>query len=568
MELVCVAAVCVCLSLAVMGRISGNGLALAGLGHGNQDRRNAARKRAWEAANAVPDQPARVLSRLADDSLSGAPDEMAVAETADDGAGMITGRVEESAAEDRAAARAAGPEMKLIVDGLCLDTLRFPAHLGDGAAEEEGRSWLDITRLRRADDGGPCLREALLVALDWARDPEGKGRPGARQRLTLVLPIRHLPLQAFRAYARELELFTALVLRRYPDVVAAFEIGNEDWDLDSPDEYAAKARMVIGALETAMDALNLHSARRPDIMVQRPLPPTPPSGRDDHGAVSRVSRNALQAALAARKAHSLQGLRAVDTSFTTEYGAIEITAHEGEDRLVAYVRSRLDHPIRLDVDFASLLPWAPARAEALRIGAAPSGAAHPSVSHSVRAGNALHLAQPAPTAQPWALDVVEMDGPLLDVELAPFEAVEVTFLLGDGGDIHPDTVRRSMRLLDGGNAGHGRSSVQKDRVLRAETTEDDQLIGEAQPDEMIGWIGADRFVFGKTAGTTPGPVIRNFIPGQDVIDLVLPGLSARDIALADHEDGVMVQAGDHARFLLDGVLSSRQVDVQRDFRVL
>ncbi|MGI3165416.1 hypothetical protein [Pseudooceanicola sp. 200-1SW] len=531
--------------------MSGNGWALAGLGRGVQDRRNAARKRAWEAATARPDAPAQSLARLAGDEGLRA----CVAETGQEGVVM------------KATAKPSGPEMKLIVDGLCLDTLRFPAHLGDGASEDESRSWLDITRLRRADDGVPRLRDALLVALDWARDPEGNGRPEARQRLTLVIPTLHLPLEHYRAYARELELFTALVLRRYRDVVAAFEIGNEEFDLIEPEEYAAKARMAIRALETGMEALNLRAGERPDILLQMPLPPKPPAGRDDRLGSPRAAERAMQAALAARMGGNLAGTRAVATRFTAEEGAVEISAHEEAGRLVAYVRSRLDHPVQIDVDFAALLPGAPLSVEALRIGAATE-AARPAAPRAQRVGNTLRLARPQAEAQPWALETVEMDGTLLDVELAPYEAVEVTFLLGDGSTAAAG--RPPMRLLAGGQSGQGPRAPRNSDQTSTARAASQGLVGAPQPDEMIGWVGADKFVFGKAAAgaQASGPVVRNFHPGKDVIELVLPGLSVGDIALTDHADGVMVQAGDHARFLLDGVPSVRQIDVQRDFRVL
>lgn len=436
--------------------------------------------------------------------------------------------------------------MKLVVDGLCLETLRFPAALGDGPAETEGRDWLDITRLRRSDDGAPRLGEELLVALDWARDPEGTG--GSAQKLTLVIPVRHVPLARFAAHARQIELFAALVLRTAGDAVLAFEIGNEDWNEEGAGDYAAKARMVIAALEAAMDALDLREAERPQIMVQFALPPRPPFARDDAPSAERLIGRGLQA----RKAEILGGARAIETSYTVEDGAVEITAYEDAGRVVAYVRSRLDAPLSLDVDFKGLVPaWQMVTAR--RIGLAERAPV-------MRRGNLLRLAVPVEEAEGWALSPVRMEDGLLDVDLAPHEAIEVIFHLST--EIGQAASRAPMRLVDGGNRGGPAP-----RRTPATSHRSERLAGTPQPDEMIGWIGEDVFIFGARCDET-GPVVRDFTPGRDVIDLVLPGLSAADLRLRDHAGGVLVEAGPDARFLLGGAFSAAQIDVTRDIRIL
>ncbi|PJE28780.1 hypothetical protein SAMN06297129_1382 [Pseudooceanicola antarcticus] len=484
------------------------------------------RKRAWERATARPEPVCR------------------------QGGAEVDAPVPASAGGSRPAE---APNMMLVVEGLCLDTHRFPAELGDGSAETEGRDWLDITRLRRGPDGVPRLSEELLVALDWARDPEGLGQAGTSEALTLVIPVRHVPLADYAAYARELALFAALVLRRAGGQVRAFEIGTADWTEIGAGEYATKARMVIAALEGAMDAMDLRGGARPEILVQFPLPPRPPCARDETPAADRAIGKGLEA----RKAEVLGAARAIDTRFTAEDGAVEISAFEDEGRVVAYVRSRVATPLALDVDFSDLVPsWQ--MVQARRIGLAGGSARR---GGAMRQGNVMRLSAPVTEAEGWALSMVEMDDGLLDVELAPFEAVEVVFHLSA-----TSSEAQQMRLVDGGQSSFDTARDPR-RGSAATGREGGGLKGSPQPDEMIGWIGEDVFVFGQDCDET-GPVIRDFAPGRDVIDLVLPGLSASDLRLRDHAEGVLIEAGPDARFLLGGLLRAEQIDLSRDIRVL
>ena len=227
---------------------------------------------------------------------------------------------------------------------------------------------------------------------------------------------------------------------------------------------------------------------------------------------------------------------------------------------MAYVRSRVATPLALDVDFLGLVPaWQ--MVQARRIGLAGS-ALHGAGLR--RRGNVMRISVPALDAEGWSLSPVEMDDGLLDVELAPYEAIEVVFhLSSSAGAAGPD---QQMRLVDGGQSDFDTARDPR-RGAASTARSGDGLKGRPQPDEMIGWIGEDVFVFGQKCDAT-GPVIRDFAPGRDVIDLVLPGLSAADLRLHDHEDGVLIEAGPDARFLLGGLLRASQIDLSRDIRVL
>ena len=144
---------------------------------------------------------------------------------------------------------------------LGINHLRFPAGQGDNLnPASEGVDWLNIVTLENG-----ALRPELTVFLDWCAAQGIKA--------TLVLPTKHLPTEAYSAFAEDIREFASLVLDEYADVVDAFEIGNEYWAIGET-AYAAHANMAIDAIAKGAADAGVALADLPDILVQMATPNT------------------------------------------------------------------------------------------------------------------------------------------------------------------------------------------------------------------------------------------------------------------------------------------------------
>lgn len=158
------------------------------------------------------------------------------------------------------------------MEELDIDHIRFPAGQGDGPAETEGEAWLNIVDLEYAEDGTVSLGEEVTRLLDWAQDPDGDGDTSDAVKVTLVIPTQHLSLEEYEEFGEEIELFSQLVSEQYPDVVAAFEVGNEYWSSLGETEYGAKANIAIKALAQGMENAGLEGEDQADIIAQMATP--------------------------------------------------------------------------------------------------------------------------------------------------------------------------------------------------------------------------------------------------------------------------------------------------------
>ena len=111
---------------------------------------------------------------------------------------------------------------------------------------------------------GGALRAELVNFLDWCRAETAAGMP---VKATLVLPTKHLDAEAYKAFAAEIEVFAKTVMQGYGDVIAAFQIGNEYWEMGET-AYGIKASLGAEALERGMSAAGYAPAFQPDILVQ------------------------------------------------------------------------------------------------------------------------------------------------------------------------------------------------------------------------------------------------------------------------------------------------------------
>ena len=155
---------------------------------------------------------------------------------------------------------------------LDIDHIRFPAGQGDGPAETEGEGWLNVVDLDYAEDGSVSLGEEVTRLLDWAQDPNGDGDTSDAVQVTLVIPTQHLSLEEYEAFGEEIEIFAQLVSEQYPDVIAAFEVGNEYWASIGETEYGTKANIAIKALAQGMENAGLEGEDQADIIAQMATP--------------------------------------------------------------------------------------------------------------------------------------------------------------------------------------------------------------------------------------------------------------------------------------------------------
>lgn len=172
--------------------------------------------------------------------------------------------------------------MEEAIDDLDITSIRYPAGQGDGTAETEGVSWINIVDLDYDEDGNASLSEELTAMLDYARDPNGDGDTSDALSVTLVIPTQNMTLEEYEEFADDLETFSQLVMENYGDVVQAFEVGNEYWSTMGEAEYGAKANIAIKALADGMEAAGYAAEDQPDIIVQMATP----TGESDYNAES------------------------------------------------------------------------------------------------------------------------------------------------------------------------------------------------------------------------------------------------------------------------------------------
>jgi|GEM_PF-546776 len=94
---------------------------------------------------------------------------------------------------------------------------------------------------------------------------------------------------------------------------------------------------------------------------------------------------------------------------------------------------------------------------------------------------------------------------------------------------------------------------------------DDSVVGGPGADTVTGWFGAD--IFALAGGDlTGGDVVTDFTPGEDVIEVDLPGIAGlSDVSFVAGEDGITVRFGSEGSLLLQGDLRIADVNAARNF---
>ncbi len=93
----------------------------------------------------------------------------------------------------------------------------------------------------------------------------------------------------------------------------------------------------------------------------------------------------------------------------------------------------------------------------------------------------------------------------------------------------------------------------------------DSLSGGSGADTLTGWSGRDIFVL-EEGDLTGGDVITDFTPGEDVIEVDLPGIDGlADVSFVAGEAGILVTFGAQGSLLLQGDLRIADVNAARNF---
>ena len=139
------------------------------------------------------------------------------------------------------------------------------------------------------------LRSELVNFLDWC---VAQNAAGTATQATLIIPTKHLSAQDYQAFAAEIEVFAKTVMQTYGDVIAAFQIGNEYWEMGET-AYGIKASLGAEAVERGMTAAGYVAEGQPDILVQMgtagndgsEFPATP--GVSDFAARNKAANNQI-----------------------------------------------------------------------------------------------------------------------------------------------------------------------------------------------------------------------------------------------------------------------------------
>lgn len=151
-------------------------------------------------------------------------------------------------------------------DALGIEHVRFPAGQGDPLAGlEDGKDWLDVTKLVPDGTGGTDLRPELTDMLDWARANDAQ--------VTLVVTTRLMSVSEYAEFVDDrITPFAEKAMREYGDVIEAFEVGNEYWATMNETTYGQKADLAALGLRDGMLAAGLSDAEQADIIVQMATP--------------------------------------------------------------------------------------------------------------------------------------------------------------------------------------------------------------------------------------------------------------------------------------------------------
>ncbi|MBB4176203.1 hypothetical protein GGR93_004011, partial [Sulfitobacter noctilucicola] len=154
------------------------------------------------------------------------------------------------------------------------------------------------------------LRPELVNFLEWCVAQNASGSP---TQATLIIPTKQITTEDYAAFAAQIETFVTLVMQQYGDVISAFQIGNEYWEMGET-AYGIKASLGTEAAERGMIAAGYGSDTQPDILVQMgtagnegsEFPATP--GVSDFAARNAAANNQIIDQLSDRALDAIDGV--------------------------------------------------------------------------------------------------------------------------------------------------------------------------------------------------------------------------------------------------------------------
>ncbi|MFC6636060.1 DUF4214 domain-containing protein [Sulfitobacter sp. JBTF-M27] len=159
-------------------------------------------------------------------------------------------------------------EYEAAADALGVQNIRFgggQADLDPDKPNDAGDLPIDgVSSINIVEMDGGALRPELVNFLEWCAATEGTNQP---VKTTLIIPTKHLTSEEYVAFADEIEVFVTKVMAEYGDVIAAFQIGNEHWEMGET-AYGIKASIGAEAIEKGMLAAGVSIDNQPDILVQ------------------------------------------------------------------------------------------------------------------------------------------------------------------------------------------------------------------------------------------------------------------------------------------------------------
>lgn len=235
--------------------------------------------------------------------------------------------------------------MAASTDALGISHVRFPAGRGDHAdAALEGTEWLNIVAMPEGR-----LRPELTEFLDWCVTTGSKA--------TLVIPTKFLDAAAYATFGDDIRAFAEAVLSEFGEIVEAFEIGNEYWEMGET-AYAAKANIALDALDKGAADAGIGPGDRPDLLVQMA---TPNTGSEFHvnapgmAAIGYTQRldMANNRIIDLLSEHSKVLIDGVIEHYYYARNALTFTGHSDEvnyiDRDFANWQARFDRPLDLHI---------------------------------------------------------------------------------------------------------------------------------------------------------------------------------------------------------------------------
>ena len=151
---------------------------------------------------------------------------------------------------------------------LGVENIRFgggQADLDPQHVNSRGEQPVDgVSAINIVDMPNGVLRTELVNFLDWCVSSNAAGQP---VQTTLIIPTKHLDVAGYTAFADDISVFVQTVMQQYGDVISAFQIGNEYWEMGGT-AYGQKASIAAVAIERGLEWAGIQEQIQPQILVQ------------------------------------------------------------------------------------------------------------------------------------------------------------------------------------------------------------------------------------------------------------------------------------------------------------